>query len=113
MHISKMIMTVAGLLYFSATIWDVFTSYIYLFSPNKDICFKKHYNVDKLQPIDEIIFSAYFAFTTLSSVGFGDAVPKTDIERLICAFMMLFGVAMFSYVQTISMQTINKLIKFN
>lgn len=40
----------------------------------------------------------YFAFTTLSTVGFGDYYPKGDVERLVGGFVMLFGVAIFSYI---------------
>lgn len=39
----------------------------------------------------------YFSFTTLSTVGFGDLYPVSDIERLSGAFVLLFGVATFSY----------------
>ena len=40
----------------------------------------------------------YFAFTSLSTVGFGDYHPRSDEERLLCAFILLFGVAIFSYI---------------
>jgi voltage-gated potassium channel len=35
--------------------------------------------------------SVYWAITTLTTVGFGDITPKTDIGRLIASFMMLMG----------------------
>lgn len=38
----------------------------------------------------------YFAFTTLATVGFGDFVPRSDSERFAGAFIMLFGVMIFS-----------------
>ena len=44
---------------------------------------------------------SYFAFTTLSAVGFGDFYPVSDFERLVWAFVMLFGVAIFSYIMGI------------
>jgi len=31
-------------------------------------------------------------------VGFGDFHPKNDAERLLCAFILFFGVAVFSVV---------------
>ena len=34
--------------------------------------------------------------TSLSTVGFGDYYPVNDYERLSCAFVLLFGVALFS-----------------
>ncbi len=33
----------------------------------------------------------YWAITTVTTVGFGDIAPKTDLGRLIAAFMMLVG----------------------
>lgn len=39
----------------------------------------------------------YFAFTSLSTVGFGDYYPVNDQERVVGSFVMLFGVAAFSY----------------
>ena len=40
----------------------------------------------------------YYAFTSLSTVGFGDFHPKNDSERLFCAIILLFGVAIFSLI---------------
>jgi len=42
----------------------------------------------------------YFSFTSLSTVGFGDFNPKSEGERLMCAFILLFGVAIFSVVMS-------------
>ena len=39
----------------------------------------------------------YFAFTSLSTVGFGDFHPRSNQERLVTAMILLFGVATFSY----------------
>jgi len=33
--------------------------------------------------------------TSLSTVGFGDYYPITNEERLICSFVLLFGVMLF------------------
>ena len=40
----------------------------------------------------------YFAFTSLSTVGFGDYTPKSDPERVVGSIMLLFGVAIFSVI---------------
>jgi voltage-gated potassium channel len=40
----------------------------------------------------------YYALTSLSTIGFGDYYPKTDAERLYVSFMLLFGVAIFSFI---------------
>lgn len=42
----------------------------------------------------------YYALTSLSTVGFGDIYPVTSSERLVCGFMLLTGVSVFSYVLT-------------
>ncbi len=35
--------------------------------------------------------SVYWAITTMTTVGFGDITPKTDLGRTIASFMMLLG----------------------
>ena len=45
-----------------------------------------------------VLLGTYFAFTTLSTVGFGDIAPQSDPERLIWSFVLLIGVAVFSVV---------------
>jgi hypothetical protein len=44
------------------------------------------------------IISLYYSFTTLSTIGFGDFHPKNDLERIFCAFIMVAGVMIFSYI---------------
>ena len=43
-----------------------------------------------------MILSTYFTLTTLSTVGFGDYAPRSDPERMFGAFVLMFGVAIFS-----------------
>ena len=40
----------------------------------------------------------YFALTTLSTVGYGDYHPISDLEMIITSLVMLGGVAFFSYI---------------
>jgi voltage-gated potassium channel len=35
--------------------------------------------------------AVYWAITTMTTVGFGDITPKTDLGRFIASFMMLMG----------------------
>jgi hypothetical protein len=51
--------------------------------------------------IDTTIKIAYFIFTTLSTVGFGDMSPQAPHERLLGAFLLMFGVAIFSMFMSI------------
>ena len=45
-----------------------------------------------------VLINTYFAFTTLSSVGFGDYYPVSVVERAIFTMVFLFGVALFSFI---------------
>ncbi len=40
----------------------------------------------------------YYSFTSLSTVGFGDLAPVNEFERLFIAYVLLIGVAIFSYI---------------
>lgn len=40
----------------------------------------------------------YYAMTTLSTVGFGDIHPRSDSERFLACFLLIFGVSIFSYI---------------
>lgn len=46
----------------------------------------------------KILKSSYYAFTSLSTVGFGDMYPKSDLERLMCAIILFAGVIVFTYI---------------
>lgn len=54
----------------------------------------------------KLITLAYFAFTSLSTVGFGDYHPRGNSERVVGAFFMLFGVAITSF----CMESISQMI---
>jgi len=42
--------------------------------------------------------SVYFAFVTLTTVGYGDIVPVGDAERTFCTFCVLLGALLFAYI---------------
>ena len=52
------------------------------------------------------IANVYFAFTTLSTVGFGDYHPMSNFERLFCAFILVLGVLIFSYLMDVFLSII-------
>jgi hypothetical protein len=52
-------------------------------------------------------------FTSLSTVGFGDLHPRGDFERLACAFILLFGVAIFSYIMGIFIEILEQFQNYN
>ena len=63
--------------------------------------------------MDSLIIAMYFAFTSLSTVGFGDYHPRGDIERIFGGYMLLFGVAIFSYILSIFRDIIQQVSTFN
>jgi hypothetical protein len=55
-----------------------------------------NFEIDDNTVSHNLILGTYFAFTTLSTVGFGDLHPRSDIERVTCALILLIGVGIFS-----------------
>jgi hypothetical protein len=47
---------------------------------------------------NKLIINCYYTLKTLGTVGYGDFYPVSDIERLLAVFLMLCGVAFFSYI---------------
>ena len=45
-----------------------------------------------------IVLMLYYALTTLSTVGYGDYYPISDVEMIVTSLVMLGGVAFFSYI---------------
>ena len=54
----------------------------------------------------------YFSFTSLSTVGFGDFHPRSDMERVIGAFLFCSGVAIFSTIIGIFLEMVSKAVNF-
>ena len=46
----------------------------------------------------KLIVGCYFSLTTLSTVGYGDLYPISNYEKIFTVFVMLGGVAFFSYI---------------
>lgn len=44
------------------------------------------------------MISFYFALTTLSTVGYGDFYPVSNLERTLAIIIMVSGVGFFSYI---------------
>lgn len=56
------------------------------------------FNIDKMSLEDRYITSMYWAFTTMSGVGYGDLTPQTRIERTVCLLLMMFSCGIFAYI---------------
>jgi hypothetical protein len=94
--ICRLIIIAITLTYFVGCFWFLFCNRIsrFYFTNN----FIDTYNLDNKELYERLIVSSYFAITTLTTVGYGDFTPQNNLERLFSVFIMLLGVAMFSYV---------------
>lgn len=46
----------------------------------------------------QYLFSLYWAFTTLTTVGYGDITASSDLERQYCTGALLVGAFVFAYI---------------
>lgn len=56
------------------------------------------YDMNNRSNMFSLLTVIYFSFTSLSTVGFGDYRPESDAERLLFVAVLMFGVAIFSYI---------------
>lgn len=105
-RIVRMVLVIFTISYFFGTIffivaWQIYEHYDH-FDNEYNFFNKNSVNLkDKMdtgQYFDAMIAVVYFAFTTLSTVGYGDLKPITNTERMIGSFILLFGVAVFSFI---------------
>jgi len=86
------------LTYFLGCMWYFFTKQN-LFSNPESETFNYQYNLDSYDSnIQRLVLCCYFALTTLSTVGYGDLVPKNNAEKIIGIIIMILGIAFFSYI---------------
>lgn len=84
--------------YFLGTGWFIITKHT-TDSPD-EFTFYNDYEMGDKSSWENLTIVVYFMFTTLSTVGFGDFNPKSEIERAIMTFILLIGVATFSYIMS-------------
>lgn len=92
---------------------DVTSFHAYISDEENPETFIGYYSLDDQSQAYNLIACMYFAFTSLSTVGFGDFNPRGNIERLTCAFILLFGVAIFSYIMGNFIEILDQFQKFN
>ena len=96
----KLIVLILTVSYFIGMIWYIFCE-ITLKQPtpqDEHQGFILEFSLNENTDLQNMIIMMYYAFTTLSTVGFGDFHPRSNSERVFCAFILLVGVAIFSYI---------------
>ena len=71
------------------------------------------FEMENRSSFDKIIVSWYYSMTTLTTVGYGDYYPVSNIEIFVAVGFMLCGVVFFSYVMSSVIDIINNEQKKN
>ena len=95
-RVVSLLLALLSLSYFVGTLFFIVSKYTT--HSIDDYTFYNQYGMYDLGDIDNLIRVVYFSFTTLSTIGLGDYNPKSEIERIITIFILLFGVVCFSYI---------------
>jgi hypothetical protein len=95
-RVVSLLLALLSLSYFVGTLFFIVSKYTT--HSEEDFTFYNEYGMRELGDTDNLIRVVYFSFTTLSTIGLGDFNPKSEIERIITIFILLFGVVCFSYI---------------
>ena len=102
MKIFKLVIIILNISYFLGFFWYIFCDLtmeiFYDGHSDADSTFMTNFGIKDNSNFHNTVVLTYFSFTSLSTVGFGDYHPRSNSERLLCAFILLFGVAIFSYI---------------
>jgi hypothetical protein len=95
-----MMLNIFNAAYFIALFFFIMAQFSKSFDSAKTVLDERNFidesGFDVRSEFNQTILLVYYAFTTLSSVGFGDFHPKNSFERVVVMFIMGIGVAMFS-----------------
>ena len=100
-RIFRLVLVIFTSSYFLGIIWLIFVRDWTLFSFDIDKRTDSFYVDAGLEDgtnSENLIIVWYFAITTLASVGYGDFSPQNTQERFIACFILLIGVAVFSFI---------------
>jgi Ion transport protein len=62
------------------------------------MCWLTVANMQDADTYDKYVISLYWAFTTMTTVGYGDVAPYTMNEKIYAIFSMLIACGVFAYV---------------
>ena len=91
----------------------IFAYIIFDFTDPSEEMFTEAYDMFGRSKGEKIVLMQYFAFTSLSTVGFGDIHPKSNIERGATSVILLMGVAIFSYIMGMFTEILNTFLSLN
>ena len=95
----KLVFTIMCVCYFMGIIWFIYTDRINEKLDETELdTFIKRFDIFDKPPLVCCLVMMYYFFTTLSTIGFGDYYPVSNLERLATIPIFLFGVMVFSYI---------------
>lgn len=95
----ELVIIILTVSYFMGMFWYIFCDLTAIEDPDdQNVGFMEYWHLDEYSSYEKAVIVTYFSFTTLSTVGFGDFHPRSDQERVLCAVILLVGVAIFSYI---------------
>ena len=99
LKIFKLFLMIMNVSYFTGIFWIIFCQITNTGQVDSDMeTFYDVYDLESVSTYHTTIISLYFSFTSLSTVGFGDYHPKSNVERIFCSIMLVAGVMIFSYI---------------
>ena len=110
LKIFKLFLMIMNVSYFTGILWIIFceiTEDLWYTRTEHGIqdhdsgeteTFVDAYSLNSVSKYHKTIISLYYSFTSLSTVGFGDFHPKSNLERIFCSIMLVAGVMIFSYI---------------
>ena len=98
-RVVRLVLIIIIISYFLGSFWYFVswrTSENFLDNPEDNFYLK--FGLNERSDLYSSLTVTYFSFTTLSTVGYGDLHPRSDTERIIAWFVLLVGVAVFSFI---------------
>ena len=98
----KMFFIIITLCYYSGLLWVIYCEVAsQRTNAEDDTYFFIEYDLKQRDDMDNLKLAMYYAWTSLSTVGFGDLYPQNSEERLLCSFIfLLIGVNCFAYISS-------------
>lgn len=93
--IFRLIIVAIVLTYFIGCFWYFFVN---LPSNSSAANFATSNGLPAMPNSEKLIICSYFTMTTLTTVGYGDYLPITNLEKILAVIIMIVGIGFFSYI---------------
>ena len=77
---------------------------------DSDLWFWTNFGMNDRSIKDVLLVLIYYSFTSLTTVGFGDFHPRSNLERIVVALGLMLGVAIFSWIMGNFIDIVNQYI---